>query len=551
MKKNRVPEAAGAMLVLLLPYFWVLLIPGSLFLLHHQLPMTGLVCGILLDMLGFLVLGLVTLALLARLPPVPRRIVAAALAGFFLWRAWSIGVSSVEVWIENQSDIHQQMQRASLLSWLATQTAHYSRYCAVGIPLLLALIAATRPAIINPLVKAVRLSLAALSFSCLWIVPLLLYYGFALRDSPRPIAQASTASSHPDARIIWILFDELSENLVFDHRPAGQQFPNFDALRAQSTLLGNVQGFGSYTDRIIPSLLAGHEIRKIRASSNGNYLYFDQQQNKWEAYDPKASLLYLAQQQGWNPAVAGSEIPYCRIFKDELNACSWLSATLPVEAWIPPGDPSILSAALAIPRTFLASLTPGAKGGNARVLDQAIFGYRFMLDRATALIREGGNQDGDYRFLFLHLPVPHPPGIYNRRTHQLVEGGNYLDNLTLADDTMGVLWDEIAKTPWAAQTTVIVSSDHSWRVPIWRPNEDWTPEEESNSQGRFDRRPVFLVHFPGQTTGHDIFAPIPELAEHDVIASILEGKLKNAGDLQTALAAEPETSPAPPAPRAH
>jgi hypothetical protein len=551
MMKNRVPEAAGAMLVLLLPYFWVLLIPGSLFLLHHQLPMTGLVCGILLDMLGFLLLGLIALALLSRLPAVPRRIAAAALAGFFLWRAWSIGVTSVEVWIENQSDIHQQMQRASLLSWLATHTAHYSRYCAAGIPLLLALIAATRPAITNPLIKAVRLSLAALSFSCIWIVPLLLYYGFALHDSPGPVAQAGAASSHPDARIVWILFDELSENLVLDHPPAGQQFPHFDALRAQSTLLGNVQGFGSYTDRIIPSLLAGHEIRKIRASSKGDYLYFDQQQNKWAAYDPKASLLHLAQQRGWNPAVAGSEIPYCRIFKDELNACSWLSATLPVEAWIPPGDPSIISAALAIPRTFLASLTPGAKGGNARELDQAILGYRTMLDRATALIREGGLQDGDYRFLFLHLPVPHPPGIYNRQTHQLVEGGNYLDNLTLADDTMGLLWDEIARTPWAAQTTVIVSSDHSWRVPIWRPSGDWTPEEERISQGRFDRRPVFLVHFPGQTSGETISAAIAELAEHDVIAALLQGKLNTADELKAALDSVPETSPAAPAAGAH
>jgi hypothetical protein len=34
--------------------------------------------------------------------------------------------------------------------------------------------------------------------------------------------------------------------------------------------------------------------------------------------------------------------------------------------------------------------------------------------------------DSRIRFVFVHLPVPHPPGIFNRRLHTLSDHGNYL-----------------------------------------------------------------------------------------------------------------------------
>ena len=75
------------------------------------------------------------------------------------------------------------------------------------------------------------------------------------------------------------------------------------------------------------------------------------------------------------------------------------------------------------------------------------------MGRTHALI-----ENNQVRFVFLHLPVPHPPGIYDRQRHLLRSGGTYLDNMVLADDSLGELLQEIDATPSASQTTVIVSS---------------------------------------------------------------------------------------------
>ena len=46
--------------------------------------------------------------------------------------------------------------------------------------------------------------------------------------------------------------------------------------------------------------------------------------------------------------------------------------------------------------------------------------------------------------------------------------GTYIDNLALADQSLAELMEYLSATASAAKTTVIVCSDHSWRVPLWR-----------------------------------------------------------------------------------
>jgi membrane-anchored protein YejM (alkaline phosphatase superfamily) len=170
---------------------------------------------------------------------------------------------------------------------------------------------------------------------------------------------------------------------------------------------------------------------------------------------------------------------------------------------------------------LLAKLTNGKRdAGNAHVQE-----YRNVMARARGLI-----DNDQVNFVFLHIPAPHPPGIYDRQRHTLRSGGTYLDNLVLADDTLGALLKDIDATPSASRTTVIVSSDHSWRIPLWKPA-DWSAEEERASGGRFDDRPVLLIHFPGQNSENDVSSAQPELLEHDIIAGMLLGNLNNFDDL--------------------
>jgi hypothetical protein len=70
---------------------------------------------------------------------------------------------------------------------------------------------------------------------------------------------------------------------------------------------------------------------------------------------------------------------------------------------------------------------------------------------------------------------------------------------------------------------------------MWRLAGDWSTEDERVSGGRFDDRPVLLIHFPGQTSGDEVNSSFPELEEHEIIADMLLGRLNSPTDLTASL----------------
>jgi hypothetical protein len=156
------------------------------------------------------------------------------------------------------------------------------------------------------------------------------------------------------------------------------------------------------------------------------------------------------------------------------------------------------------------------------------YGERFdeVYGSGQALIR---NEDID--FALVHLLLPHPPAIYNRRLHRRQPGGSYIDNLAFADEILGSLEKDVSETQSAALTTLVISSDHSWRVPMWRGIYGWTTEEERASQGKFDRRPVLMVRFPAQDSAIDISSSFPDLKMHDMLEQLLAEKINSPSQL--------------------
>lgn len=520
-------EAAGAALLFLLPDFYPLVLPRNIALYHHRLPLTSLIGGLLLDLLGAFIAGFFLILPFSRLPERPRRVIGACLAALVCWRAAYVLSAGFHLWNSNLGRARTVTGSGShwLSSYFWNRFWHLSPYALV---LLFAALAWFTPAVSQRVVKAVRFGLAAFSFCVIGIVPTLVEVAFA-RPAAVALAQASPQPiGEPARRIVWILFDEGSYYLLFDHHPPGLSTPNFESLHSTSVSFDNLQPVGYYTDRVIPSLLAGVPIDQISSTRTGRLLYLDQHR-RWQVYDPEHTLFALAQSAGWNPGIAGWFVPYCRTFGPVLSECSWvpgIQEDLPLEKDGASENKSALANALILPEAPLARLISHAHGGRTNLLDHNIADYLRLMKNAKSLI-----EDGDIHFVFLHLPVPHPPGFLNRTTHQLTPGGNYLDNLVLADDTLGELQQEIQRTPWAGRTTVIVSSDHSWRVPLWRTSRDWTAEEERVSHGQFDSRPIFLVHFPGEERGREILTPQSELIEHDIVGAMLTGDIKDVEDL--------------------
>ncbi|HLJ76632.1 MAG TPA: hypothetical protein VKT75_04430, partial [Acidobacteriaceae bacterium] len=254
-------EGAGAALLLMLPYFFPLVTPGNIALYHHELPIRNLIGGVLLDLAALSVVFALALVLLLRLPGRVRLMTGAVLAAVTFWRAGLLAASPLKS--ESNLDAHGAGNFHGLSHLVQTGLA-LNRILAVGLALVFLLLAVIKPSVMRSLIRATRIGLAGFAFSIVWLAPQLVY--LAIR-SAEPVTRAaevretSVATTRaPEGRLVWILFDELSYRLVYDQRPAGQEFPNFERLREQSLSFDRIDPAGFYTDRIIPSLLTGMEM---------------------------------------------------------------------------------------------------------------------------------------------------------------------------------------------------------------------------------------------------------------------------------------------------
>lgn len=513
MKSRNLLEGMGAALLALLPYLYPFLSPSNLEFYHHRLPINTLIGGLLLDLLGVAALATAFFIAVQHLPPLLQRIVNPSVAGVVLWRFMDV--------------------TDRLLSDPENPSAHWfkvRRLVGVAIPLLLITLGYIMPRLTRPIVRMVRLALAAFAFSALWCIPQLLFLTLAQPSAERlayayPSAPAAAGSHH---RIVWILFDELSFNQVFDHPASGVDLPNLERLRLESVSFSELKPAGFFTNKVIPSLFLGRRIDEIRSTVDGALWYRDEPHGRWLAYDPKSTVFGLAQSRGWNSGVAGWLNPYCRILAPTLQDCYWAPAFVEMEAGGASAGRSAFANAVAASWSFLTALVRPGNAVRTKYADRQIQAYRNVLGHAQSLI-----ENNQIQFIFLHFPIPHPPGIYDRKRHLLRPSGTYLDNLVLAGDTLGVLLREIHLISADSQTTVIVSSDHSWRIKLWRPAGygNWSSEEERASGGRFDERPVLLIHFPGQRSGADIKSDLPALLQHDLIAGMLRDQINNPEDV--------------------
>ncbi len=105
--------------------------------------------------------------------------------------------------------------------------------------------------------------------------------------------------------LVWIIFDELSYDQVFEHRAADLNLPNFDALRNQSTLFTNTQPAGYHTVKIVPSLLTGNTVDGIRFNFHNRLWVHHESESGWAPIDGAQTVFGDAQSAGWRTAAVG------------------------------------------------------------------------------------------------------------------------------------------------------------------------------------------------------------------------------------------------------
>lgn len=329
--------------------------------------------------------------------------------------------------------------------------------------------------------------------------------------SPIPVAGASRP------RLVWIIFDELAYQPVFQTRDPTLKLPNFDRLRAESTLYTGMTPIAYRTTRAVPSLQLGREVTDVTYTARNQYLVQFEDKPGWHTFDTSATLFAAARQHHLTTSIVGWYIAYCPVFIDVATECYWsnedaqdrgptsTSASYAENVWFPL---RILVEKVLSPSRAWADLA----AWNARGHEDAV---KNLSQRALETV---SNSQAD--ILYLHLPVPHPPAVWNRRTAEFASGGSYLDSLDYSDRLLGQILERLQSQPRWANTKLILQGDHSWRTQMWRPLPGWSAEDERISRGGiFDPRSVLMIHAPGQQNPKTVDAPTSVMFVHDAVAA--------------------------------
>jgi hypothetical protein len=495
MNLKTIVQGVGAAMLLMISHLAPLVSPYHAVLYHSILPMRSVVWGTLIDLAAASIL--------------------AALLFSYLQKKQA-GLRTL-VWVL----IAAPLARAIVGNFVATLGWDISRLTP-STAFVLTLVGALalwwlRPAAYRAAVRGLLVLLFLAGCNAVWMVPELLYRGLQAQrtDALGPLKHPALASDRRDSagrggRIVWLLFDELSYDQTFEHRFPGLAMPSFDEFKSKSVVFSDLKPAGYSTDLVIPAFFLGKPVDNIRSGLDGEPMLQLAGSKQWQAFDAHATLFSDARRLGWTTGVVGWFNPYCRILAGTLDYCFWRMGDGELKG--PISTKSSLENAISPIQYIVWELE--RKPDFTQQVHAADLAA--IMPAATALIR-----DQSISFVFIHLPVPHPPGIYDRRTGTLRAGGTYIDNLALADRSLGELMGTLNATALASNTTVIVCSDHSWRVPMWRTLGPWSKEEETASHGRFDTRPVLMIHFPGQASEHDVTRPFEEIGIHDMIERML------------------------------
>jgi hypothetical protein len=340
------------------------------------------------------------------------------------------------------------------------------------------------------------------------------------KPGPQSFASVLPAAPANRPRLIWILFDELAYKPTFEARDASLAMPNFDRLRQESTSYSQVTPIAYRTTRAVPSLLLGQAVTDVEYTADNRYMVQIADDPHWKLFDAQASLFGEAKRKGVSTSIVGWYIAYCPVFVGVASDCYWSnedaqdrgptleSKSFVDNVWFPLR--LMMEQAVSPARAWADDADWNALGHIASVQD--------VQDHALGML---ATSQAD--ILYLHLPAPHPPAFWDRKTGKFSEGGSYLDSLAYSDRLLGKILDIVEAQPRWSATTLIVQGDHSWRTHMWRPLPGWSAEDERiSNRGAWDDRPVLLIHTPGQQSPLTVSSPTSVLSVHNVVAEEID-----------------------------
>ncbi len=327
------------------------------------------------------------------------------------------------------------------------------------------------------------------------------------------LAPRAPQSSLP--RIVWMIFDELDYRLAFVDRPENVPMQAFDRLRAESLFAESAASPATDTSLSVPSLITGVPIENLEAQTPRTALL------DGVPASSRPTIFKTVHAMGGNAAVVGWYLPYCRLFSQDLVSCS---------------SHDLGSQLTETGGTFLESLL---------LQQQSLFAYGFrsllgesprakqhlaMLNSIHGKALQAA-ADPSLDLVFLHLPVPHAPYLYDRFSYtfpkRYLSTGGYLDNLALADSYLADIREAMTSAGLWDKTTVIASSDHPDRTSIF-------------VDGKTDPRVPFLLKMPRQAKGSTYSNTVFTIVTKPLIEAILNREVTTPEEAINWLTAHPK-----------
>lgn len=318
---------------------------------------------------------------------------------------------------------------------------------------------------------------------------------------PRPtmvMDKQSRLSKEP--RILWIIFDELDQRLAFEERPADVKLPEFERVRSLSVTTTHALPAGTNTLESIPSLLTGQSIQSATPIFPADLYLTINSGKRNSLWSTEPTIFTKTKQLGLHTGLLGWYHAYCSIIGKDIDLCHRRSH-------FDYSDNILEDLSIIVRNIFFGNWFP------AMFVDD----YKKMTTRAQSM---ASNPSLD--LVFMHLPIPHSPWIYDRKKGgltifraQSVEG--YFDNLVLADKQLGLIRETMEKENQWKNTVIIISSDHSWR-------------RSSEYDQKRDFRVPFSVRMPDEIS-IKVNANFETPKTKDLILAIFENKVRTSKDV--------------------
>jgi len=356
-------------------------------------------------------------------------------------------------------------------------------------------------------------------------------YGRGWQD--RVPAHVLETSGKAQPRVLWVIFDEMNEHLVFADRPASLSLPNLDRLRAEGLLATNAFPPAGHTSQSIPALLTGRLIASVRPAGPDELMLTFPGQPVPVGWSTQPDIFTEARANGFNTAAVGWYHPYCRVVGDRLTSCLWEQISI-TEGLTRHG----LVDGLLRQDLDLLPMMPFTGKIRDRLRVRTPEEYRIpvlTVYQQLLAATERAATNPSLGLTFIHLPIPHPPYIYDRKrgVWDTKEEREYLDNLALADRTLGELRLAMEAAGTWDNTTILISSDHWWRTDFWRPQKIdtyWSSADE-NLGDHVDHRIPFLLRMAGQKTALTYEASFNTVLTRDLLLDIMKQKISRAEEI--------------------